>query len=74
MKQTILICLILAVLPRLTLAQHSDESSYIKRLRAYEDTLTMLGKKFINDDEDMQRKNANYAFIKTLVSALKVPN
>lgn len=74
MKQTILICLILAILPGLTFAQHSDESSFIKRLRAYEDTLTMLGKKFINDDEELQRKNANYTFIKTLVSALKVPN
>jgi hypothetical protein len=40
----------------------------------YEDTLIVLGKKFINDENDLERKNANYAFIKTLVNALKIPN
>jgi hypothetical protein len=33
--------------------------------------LAHLGKKMINNDIDLERKNANYAFIKTLVSALK---
>src|SRR5271165_3892671 len=56
------------------LAQHSDESSGIKQLKIYEDSLKDLGKKFINDENDLERKNANYAFIKTLVSALKIPN
>src|ERR1700749_3711407 len=56
------------------LAQHSDEIKYLKQLKTYEDSLTLLGKKFINDTDDMQRKTANYAFIKTLVNALKVPN
>jgi hypothetical protein len=55
-------------------AQHSDENSQIKQLQVYEDSLTMLGKKFINDDNELERKNANYQFIKTLVNALKVPN
>jgi len=55
-------------------AQHSDESSRLKQLHIYEDSLVDLGKKFINDDNDLERKNANYVFIKTLVSALKVPN
>ncbi len=55
-------------------AQHSDESSNIKQLQAYEDSLKMLGKKFVNDDNELERKNANYAFIKTLVNALKIPN
>jgi len=55
-------------------AQHSDESSNIRDLHAYEDSLTLLGKKFVNDDNDLERKNANYAFIKTLVNALKIPN
>ena len=55
-------------------AQHSDESSRLGQLKIYEDSLTSLGKKFINDDNDLERKNANYLFIKTLVSALKIPN
>jgi hypothetical protein len=55
-------------------AQHSDESGNIKQLHTYEDSLVILGKKFVNDENDLERKNANYAFIKTLVNALKVPN
>jgi hypothetical protein len=55
-------------------AQHSDESGRIKQLHIYEDSLISLGNKFINEDNDLERKNANYTFIKTLVSALKIPN
>ena len=55
-------------------AQHSDESANIKKLRFYQDSLTILGKKFINNESDVERKNAGYEFIKTLVTALKVPN
>ncbi len=64
----------LAILPRLIFAQHSDESGGVKQFKTYEDSLVSLGKKFINEDNDLERKNANYAFIKTLVSALKLPN
>lgn len=39
----------------------------------YQDSLNNLGKRFINDTNDLDRKNANYTFIRTLVSALKVP-
>lgn len=42
-------------------------------LRVYNDSLAKLGKRFINDTDDLQRKTANYTFIRTLVSALKVP-
>ena len=55
-------------------AQHSDENGRARQLQIYEDSLTSLGKKFVNDDNDLERKNANYLFIKTLVSALKIPN
>lgn len=55
-------------------AQHSDESSHTKQLNIYQDSLSSLGKKFVNDENDLERKNANYLFIKTLVSALKTPN
>ena len=74
MKRLIITCLVLAILPQFIFAQHSDESGNIKQLQIYEDSLSSLGKKFINDDNELERKNANYAFIKTLVSALKVPN
>jgi hypothetical protein len=74
MKRLIITCFILAILPHLIFAQHSDESGNIKQLQIYEDSLSSFGKQFINDDNELERKNANYAFIKTLVNALKVPN
>jgi len=55
-------------------AQHSDESKTLKNLGVYQDSLASLGKKFINDPDDLERKNANYSFIKLLVGALKMPN
>jgi hypothetical protein len=54
-------------------AQHSDESKNLKDLGVYQDSLKALGKRFINDPDDLERKNANYKFIKLLVGALKVP-
>jgi hypothetical protein len=74
MKKIFTILLFLAVAPLLTFAQHSDESDNIKRLQVYEDSLITLGKTFVNDSIETNRKNANYAFIKTLVRALKIPN
>lgn len=55
-------------------AQHSDESSSLKRLSMYQDSLTDLGKIMINNDNELERQNANTLFVRTLVSALKVPN
>jgi hypothetical protein len=55
-------------------AQHSDESKNLKQLSIYQDSLKSLGKKFVNNPDDMERKAANYTFIRTLVSALKVPH
>jgi hypothetical protein len=55
-------------------AQHSDESRNIKQLEMYQDSLAELGHTFVNNENDLERKNANYQFIKTLVNALKVPN
>lgn len=46
----------------------------VTKLNVYRDSLISLGKKFVNDSVDVERKNANYTFIKTLVSALRVPN
>lgn len=75
MKKILFACLMMLMLPAVkTFAQHSDESNDLKRLRAYQDSLQELGKTFVNNENDLERKNANYEFIRTLVSALKVPN
>lgn len=74
MKTILLTCLIIAALPATLLAQHSDDGKYLGQLKTYEDSLINLGHEFINAPEDMERKNANYQFIKTLVAALKIPN
>lgn len=74
MKQILTFFFFLALFPRVTFAQHSDEDGRIKQLQMYGDSLKDLGNKLVNGEEELDRKNANYAFIKTLVSALKVPN
>lgn len=74
MKKLIITCFLLAVMPHLIFAQHSDETGRLKQLKVYEDSLASLGKKMVNDDEELIRKNANYTFIKTLVNALKIQN
>ncbi|HZY39664.1 MAG TPA: hypothetical protein VFE53_23575 [Mucilaginibacter sp.] len=74
MKKIAFTLLIIGLLPRFLLAQHSDETANTKMLRSYEDSLILLGKKMVNDTEEMNRQTANYAFIKTLVNALKIPN
>ena len=57
-----------------TFAQHSDEVKNLKDLKTYQDSLKTLGKTFVNNPDEMERKNANYKFIKMLVAALKVPH
>jgi hypothetical protein len=55
-------------------AQYTSESTRLNQLSFYQDSLKHLGNTFINDENDLVRKNANYQFIKTLVIALKTPN
>ncbi|MBK0379193.1 hypothetical protein [Mucilaginibacter segetis] len=55
-------------------AQHSDEGANLRQLNSYKDSLITLGKRFINNPDELERKNANYTFIRTLVSALKIPH
>ncbi|MES2277402.1 MAG: hypothetical protein V4592_15365 [Bacteroidota bacterium] len=73
MKKLLLILLI-TISGNAVFAQHSDENARLKQLNMFQDSLAHLGIKMINHDNDMERKNANYAFIKTLVSALKINN
>jgi hypothetical protein len=55
-------------------AQHTDESGGMNRLSMYQDSLADLGKVMINNDNELERQNANTMFVKTLVAALKVQN
>jgi len=67
-----LIILLFLTLPALSFAQQMNNGDRLKQLRTYEDSLKSLGYKVINKHEDQERKNANYTFIRTLVSALKI--
>jgi hypothetical protein len=73
MKRLILFITVLTLGCR-CLAQHSDESSNLRQLALYQDSLTDLGEHFINDTDELARINSNYQFIKIMVRALKVPN
>ena len=74
MKKILITCLLICLLPVALFAQHSDESGSQKLLKMYEDSLSNIGRQVVNDTEEMDRKNANYHFIKTFVTALKIPN
>ena len=73
MKKAFGYCLLFIIAPLSLFAQHSSDSRSEKQLRIYQDSLERLGKKVINAEEEIERKNANYTFIKTLTSALKTP-
>lgn len=46
----------------------------LKHLNFYQDSLKSLGQTLVHNQNDLERKNANYQFIRTLVTALKTPN
>ncbi|MBM3402910.1 MAG: hypothetical protein FJY21_11515 [Bacteroidetes bacterium] len=54
-------------------AQHSDGNKNQQNLLNLQDSLLVLSYKMINDSIEPERYNANYKFIKTLVSSLKTP-
>ncbi|RYY30266.1 MAG: hypothetical protein EOP46_21520, partial [Sphingobacteriaceae bacterium] len=74
MKKNLIALFLTIFLTPTVFAQHSDESANLKQLKIYRDSLQALGTTIINHADDLERKNANYTFIKTLVSALKIPN
>jgi hypothetical protein len=55
-------------------AQQALNADNVKRMNFYQDSLKNLGYTFIHNENDVERKSANYQFIKTLVTALKTPN
>lgn len=69
MNKILVIC-ILCLFPYLLKAQARQPKSPLIGLQ---DSLEHLGKKMINNPEDLERKNANYSFIRTLTTALKEP-
>jgi hypothetical protein len=72
MKKLLIIGLLAIVWPLSIFAQHTVEN--LKQLNFFQDSLKHLGNTFINAEIDIDRKVANYQFIKTLVTALKIPN
>jgi hypothetical protein len=73
-KRFFIVLMVCMVYVASALAQHSSESSYQKLLRRYQDSLQRLGHEMVNKESDVERKNANYAFIRMLVTALKTPH
>jgi hypothetical protein len=74
MVKNIILLLISLSVSSSCIAQHSDDATRTRQLEVYQDSLVSLGKTMVNNENDLERINANTAFIKTLVSALKVPN
>lgn len=55
-------------------AQRFNSVDQLDKLRPLQDSLKKLGRQIVNNENELERKNYNYTFIRTLVSALKVPN
>ena len=55
-------------------AKAQNKIPFSKKVYLLEDTLKVLGKRLVNGEDEVERKNANYAFIKKLVALLKTPN
>lgn len=69
MIKRLLIC-VLSFSPAILLAQVGQKNNLP---RVYQDSLKHLGVRMINNEDEMERKAANYNFIKTLTSTLKMP-
>lgn len=72
MLKKLLVYLFIFCLPAISSAQ--KKIVFDKQLYILEDSLKNLGKRIINHPEELERKNATYTFIRTLVQALKLPN
>jgi hypothetical protein len=66
------VLLVLMLLKLNAFAQINTANNQIK-FKNYEDSLKILGSTLVNNENDLERKNANYHFIRTLVAALKIP-
>jgi hypothetical protein len=72
-KLILLLCLYLFISHKTAFSQNKT-IVFDRQLYVLEDSLKNLGKKIVNDESEFIRSGANFTFIKTLVSALKLPN
>lgn len=70
----LIILLLITCLYIPALAQRFNTPDQLNQLRPLQDSLKRLGYQMFNNENDLERKNANYNFIRTLVKALRVPN
>lgn len=68
-KYTFLLLIILLKFSAFSQTPTSNQS----QLKLYEDSLKTLGNNIVNNENDLERKNSNYQFIRTFVNALKIP-
>jgi len=69
-----LLILVSLHLPVCLYAQQGSTAVQKKVFNQYQDSLAKLGYQMINNPNEPERKNANYNFIRTLVSTLKADN
>lgn len=74
MKKLKLLFVLAVFIPCVSLAQRYLTPDELNHLRPYQDSLTHLSHEVVNNENELERKNANYAFIRTLVKALQVPH
>jgi hypothetical protein len=72
MKHTLVGLLFFILGPYIALAQHGTNPETLRQFRLFEDSLRSIGNRVINHPEGLERKNANYKFIPTLVAALRI--
>jgi hypothetical protein len=72
-KKVFLLALVSIFICRAGIAQTVSQNIQ-NPMQGYEDSLKYWGSKFINDEDELERINANHTFIKTLVKALKTPD
>ncbi len=72
MKIKPVLLLIVLLLHFAGFAQQAPADNHAK-LKNYEDSLKILGSVVVNNENDLERKNANYQFIRMFVNALKIP-
>lgn len=73
-KRNICGLLLLIFLSVPAFAQKTIKPVSQNQFKTYEDSLKKLGQQFVNNENDLERKNANYQFIKSLVTALRLPD
>lgn len=73
MKRIIPVLVLLFLSIQAARAQHSDDRSRRDPAQVWLDSLKSISHHVINDNSEPERYNSSYRFIKTLVSALKMP-